>query len=422
MNGERVAGWPQSTLLLVGSCLPVLGAVLLAPVLPRMQAHFADVPGAAVLVPLSLTLPALVVAVLAPFAGLMADRFGRKPLLCLALMLYSVCGLLPLWLPSLPAIVASRAGIGLAEAAIMTACTTLMGDYYTGARRQRLFALQMVATSLSAALFMGIGGALGEQNWRTPFWLYASGVIFLPLVLRLLWEPRPGAAHAENALAGGSAWSGLQAFYLLAVIAGVSLFIVPIQGGFRLALLGVDNPAQIGATMAANQLGVVAGALSYRWLGQHTRRALLLAFLCAGAGGAWLALASSPLQVAAAVTLNGVGVGMMLPNLIGAIMARVPFAQRGRASGLFTASIFAGEFASPLAVLALTNGVAERLPMALLVVAIVQVAIGLCCLRLSLNSPAFAQGPVPDSVDQSTPATSATGPARSPRPGTHTPV
>jgi hypothetical protein len=44
-----------------------LGAVLLAPVLPRMQAHFSDVAGsAAALVPIVLTLPALVIALLAP--------------------------------------------------------------------------------------------------------------------------------------------------------------------------------------------------------------------------------------------------------------------------------------------------------------------------------------------------------------------
>jgi hypothetical protein len=36
------------SLLPAGSCLPVLGAVLLAPVLPRMQAHFSDVAGSAV--------------------------------------------------------------------------------------------------------------------------------------------------------------------------------------------------------------------------------------------------------------------------------------------------------------------------------------------------------------------------------------
>ena len=48
MNAERSAGLAQTLLLLAGSCLPVLGAVLLAPVLPSMQAHFADTPGAAV--------------------------------------------------------------------------------------------------------------------------------------------------------------------------------------------------------------------------------------------------------------------------------------------------------------------------------------------------------------------------------------
>jgi hypothetical protein len=84
-NASRQAGLAQSLLLLLGSCLPVLGAVLLAPVLPRMQVHFADVPGSAVLVPVVLTLPALMIALLAPFAGLIAaaerepgHRFRRR--------------------------------------------------------------------------------------------------------------------------------------------------------------------------------------------------------------------------------------------------------------------------------------------------------------------------------------------------------
>jgi hypothetical protein len=34
------------TLLMAGSCLPILGAVLIAPVLPKMQDHFASTPGA----------------------------------------------------------------------------------------------------------------------------------------------------------------------------------------------------------------------------------------------------------------------------------------------------------------------------------------------------------------------------------------
>lgn len=386
MRTERQAGLPQSLLLLLGSCLPVLGAVLLAPVLPRMQQHFAETPGATVLVPIALTLPALVIALLAPFAGIIADRVGRKPLLLVAMLLYTVCGMLPLWLDSLQAIVVSRAGIGVAEAAIMTCCTALMGDYYSGARRERLFALQMVATSLSAAVFMGVGGALGESGWRTPFALYVVGLVFLPLMAKYLWEPV--AQHVsetlEHTVHKPFPWTSLTPLYVLAVLAGMSLFIVPVQAGYLLNLLHVNAPQQIGMTMGANQLGVLAGALSFRLLSTMAgHRQLLLAFAMTGAGGLLMALADSHAMVIFAVLINGMGIGLMLPTLITWIMSQVDFTQRGRAAGLFTAAIFAGEFASPLVVLAITGGASRALPAALLVIAAVQLLVALACLGLS---------------------------------------
>lgn len=378
----RTAGARQSLLLLFGSCLPVLGAVLLAPVLPRMQAHFIDTPGAAVLVPVALTLPALVVALLAPFAGMIADRIGRKPLLLMAMLVYTVCGTLPLWLDSLQAIVLSRAGIGLAEAGIMTCCTALMGDYYRGGRRERLFALQMVATSLSAAVFMGVGGYLGQDSWRTPFTLYAVGLVFLPLMALWLWEPQ-----AERPAAGVPTpmpWHALLPLLGLALLAGLSLFIVPVQAGYLLNLLGVDAPAQIGMTMGGNQVGVVLGALSFRLIGR-TRPGwlLLLAFAMAGSGGLLMAAAGSQGVVSLAVFINGLGIGLMLPTLITRIMALVDFSQRGRASGLFTAAIFGGEFVSPLVVLMMTSGVSSALPTALAIVGGLQWLVALGCLRIS---------------------------------------
>ncbi|WP_256831511.1 MFS transporter [Pseudomonas sp. Pse1] len=381
---SRQAGWPQSLLLLLGSCLPVLGAVLLAPVLPRMQAHFAEVPGSAVLVPVVLTLPALVIALLAPFAGIIADRLGRKPLLLASMLLYVLCGVLPLWLESLPAIVLSRAGIGLAEAGIMTCCTTLMGDYYSGARRERLFALQMVATSLSAAVFIALGGFLGQNDWRTPFALYAVGLVFLPLMAWLLWEPQARVQSAQTMpVAARFPWRALAPLYGLSLLAGLSLFIVPVQAGYLLNLLHVDAPEQIGMTMGANQLGVLIGALSFRLLsGLRGQYLLLIAYVLAGLGGLLMANAQSHVQVVVAVTINGLGIGLMLPTLITWIMAQVSFHQRGRAAGCFTAAIFAGEFISPLVVLGITHGEAAVLPFALAIIGGLQLLVALVCLAL----------------------------------------
>lgn len=383
---NRQAGWAQSLLLLLGSCLPVLGAVLLAPVLPRMQAHFADVPGSAVLVPVVLTLPALMIALLAPFAGVIADRLGRKPLLLASMLLYVLCGVLPLWLDSLPAIVLSRAGIGLAEAGIMTCCTTLMGDYYSGAKRERLFALQMVATSLSAAVFIALGGFLGQDDWRTPFALYAVGLIFLPLMAWKLWEPqaRPQPELPTQPMPAGTfPWRALAPLYGLSLLAGLSLFIVPVQAGYLLNLLHVDAPEQIGMTMGANQLGVLIGALSFRlFSGMRGQYMLLIAYVLAGIGGLLMAGALTHVQVVVAVTINGLGIGLMLPTLITWIMAQVNFHQRGRAAGCFTAAIFAGEFISPLVVLGMTGGVVTALPHALAIVGGVQLLVAVFCLAV----------------------------------------
>ena len=86
--------------------------------------------------------------------------------------------------------------------------------------------------------------------------------------------------------------------------------------------------------------------------------------------------------VVLAVLINGLGVGLLLPTLITLVMQQVGFDQRGRATGGFTSAIFAGEFVSPLIVLALTAGVATQLPHALLLVAIGQLLLAPVCLSL----------------------------------------
>lgn len=381
-NAPRSAAWPQSSLLLFGSCLSVLAAVLIAPLLPAIQRDFADTPGAAVLVPLLISLPALMVALLAPFAGIIADRVARKPLLLVCLVLYTLFGLMPLWLDSLYLMVASRAGIGLAEAGIMTCCTTLIGDYYGGVRRQRLLALQMVATSLSAVIVITLGGFLGADGWRTPFVLYAVGLLLLPLAVWLLWEPRRDS-HAAGTQTGAFPYKALLPLYALTLLAGISLLMVPAQAGYLLGLLGVEKPELIGMTMGANQLAVVAGALSFRVLLRYRLDLLLLtAFALTGTGALLMAMASAHPAVVAAVIVNGLGIGLMLPTLITWIMAQVGAGWRGRATGGFTSAMFAGQFLSPLAILAVTGGALVALPKAIAVMGAVQLLIALACLAV----------------------------------------
>ena len=86
---------------------------------------------------------------------------------------YSIFGTAPLYLQSLGAIIGSRVLVGICEAAIMTCCTTLIADYWSGARPQLgtwVYAGARRGT-VEATVFLGVGGALGSAGWRTPFWL-----------------------------------------------------------------------------------------------------------------------------------------------------------------------------------------------------------------------------------------------------------
>ena len=344
------------TLLMAGSCLPILGAVLIAPVLPKMQDHFASVPGAKALVPLALTVPALALALLAPFAGVIVDRLGRKRLLIVATLLYAVFGTMPLWLDSLGAIIASRALVGVTEAAIMTCCTTLIGDYYSGHRRVKYLALQTMCASASATVFFVLGGAAGSAGWRVPFWVYAVSLVLAPLMATVLPNPVARAAADEPGAAAATRrsfrWRPLAGICALTFFGAMVFYTVPVEMAYLLDDLGVENTGVIGLTTAIASAATVGGAVTFARLKRSPDPMLpaVLAVCAVGFGVMFLA-GNTPLLVFGAV-VNCVGTGMLLPALLTSAMSRLAFEDRGRGTGLWMAAFFGGEFVCPLVLLA----------------------------------------------------------------------
>ncbi|WP_460071542.1 MFS transporter [Streptomyces sp. YKOK-I1] len=353
------------TLLMAGSCLPILGAVLIAPVLPKMQDHFASVPGAKALVPLALTVPALALALLAPFAGVIVDRLGRKRLLVVATVLYAAFGTAPLWLDSLGGIIASRALVGVTEAAIMTCCTTLIGDYYTGRRRVRYLALQTMCASASATVFFVLGGAAGSAGWRVPFWVYAVSLVLAPLMASALPGGTARAETGEDAEApAGSGepahafpWRRLAGVCTLTFFGAMVFYTVPVEMSYLLDDLGVANSGLIGLATAVASAATVGGAVAFARLKRSPEPMLPAVFaVCAAGFGVMFLAGSAPVLVVGAV-VNCVGTGMLLPALLTSAMSRLAFADRGRGTGLWTAAFFGGEFVCPLVLLAAQSAV-----------------------------------------------------------------
>jgi MFS family permease len=355
----RPAGRPQALVLLLSSCLAVLGAVLLAPVLPRIQDAFADTPGVEALTPIVLTAPALIIGLTAMIAGRIVDRIGRKRLLVGALVVYAFVGTAPLWLPSLQLIVASRVLLGLTEAAIMTCCTTLLADYFHGSQREKYFGLQVVFTTVAATGFFAVGGALGAANWRTPFWLYAVSLPLAVAAAKLIWQPAPRAqAAARTRKLPALPWRHFGAPVAVSLLGGLIFYVLIVQLSFKLDSIGVESTAVIGAASAIASLGTAVGGFLFgRWAKLGPAVLVPLAFALSGVGILGLGLASAVPAVIAFAVVTGFGNGLLLPSLLTWALGSLSFEQRGRGTGVWTSAFFIGQFVCPLVVLALTGAI-----------------------------------------------------------------
>lgn len=357
-NGTRQAGVLQASLLLAGSCMPVLGSVLITPVLPQLSAHFASTPGAAVLVPMIVAIPALMIAIFAPFAGRIVDRLGRKRILVIALIAYAIAGVAPAMLDGLVGILVTRALVGVFEAAIMTACTTLIVDYFEDEhRRNRYLGLQTVATTVAATVFIFLGGALGANGWQTPFWVYAAGILLAIPMAFVLWEPRraeaPGDAVAAPRMDLSMSRGALVGRLLVTAFGGMSFYVLVIQAPYLVVATGVpaDDSGKIGMVAGIASLATAIGGFTFaRVRGIRAGRLLPIAFGLQAVGMALVWLLPTFAGVVIGSVVASFGSGLLLPSLLTWVLATIGVAGRGLVTGWWTSAFFFGQFLSPILV------------------------------------------------------------------------
>src|SRR5512144_1869564 len=140
--------------------LPTLAIAALVPVLPDLFRTFAAVPHGELLVPMVLTVPALCVALFSWLLGYLTDRHGRRRVLLPSLLAFAIFGLGPILVHGLPAILATRFIVGIAEAGILTVGNSLMGDYFGGEERRRWLGRQTIVGPIAAIVYVAVGGTL----------------------------------------------------------------------------------------------------------------------------------------------------------------------------------------------------------------------------------------------------------------------
>jgi MFS family permease len=354
---ERKAGLAQGIVLVSVTWLAVVAAGVLAPVLPQMADHFAGAPMLGLMIGFVATIPALAVALFSVPIGQLSDRVGARRILVVGMSGYGLAGILPLWLDSLPAIVASRFLVGMFEAAVMTASTTLISLYFTGLQRDRWLAVQVASTNVMGVIVVLAGGFAGEHGWRAPFFAYAIAIVLLLPVLLVTYEPRraPKAEGGPLDAPPDRSWIRLVAIRCaLTFSVSVTVYTLIVQFGFLLVERGVTDPSTIGLGISFGAGGVALGSIANTaMLSISPRYRLSISYLLIASGLGIIALNAGFANMCVGALAAGLGAGCTVSTLLCITVADVPAALKGRATGAWTAAMFLGQFLNPPIFLAL---------------------------------------------------------------------
>lgn len=343
---------PQLQLVFGITLMVVLGVSTVFPVIPDIMRAFDRGPAEVGLIITVFTLPGIV---LAPLAGILADRYGRRAVLLPSLLVFGIFGGLCALAPGFYSLLALRFVQGLGAAALGVLATTLIGDLYRGRDLASAMGYNAAVLSIGTASYPALGGLLGMLGWRAPFLLHLSALPLAWLVARKLQvrpvernEPfltyiRSACRHMSTAATLGLFATTFATFILLY---GPVITFYPILLDQRFDALPVTigliiSSASLFAGSIASQLGRITAVIPEAWL---IRAGCLLYAACFALtpflDNKWLLLLP--------MALFGLAQGLTLPSMTTVLNRMAPSRYRAGFMAVYGTLLRLGQTVGPL--------------------------------------------------------------------------
>jgi MFS family permease len=219
-------------------------------------------------------------------AGYAADRWGRKRIIILSLIVWSAATLMTGLVSSFHEMLAARALMGVSEAFYIPAAVALIVEFHRDGTRSLATGLHL-SGAYAGAMLGGLGGWVATlHGWRFGFQVFGIvGVVYALIITALLKEPDteggqanglPGFAGTVRSLLGSN---GFLLLLLMSGIAGAAFWTIKnwLPAFFNLELHVDLTRAGIYGTMAFNAAAfagmLLASRISDRWsLSNHRAR------------------------------------------------------------------------------------------------------------------------------------------------------
>jgi predicted MFS family arabinose efflux permease len=333
--------------------MAMLGVASVTPAFPQISEQLTVTPQAVGLLISVFTLPG---AVLAPFLGVLADRYGRKRVLVPSLFLFGIAGFACGFARTFELLMGLRLLQGLGGAALGSMNVTIIGDLYQGPRRTTAFGYNASVLSVGTALYPAIGGALALIGWYMPFFLPVLAVPVGLFVLLVLQSPEPTVRTGLSEYLRSTLRMFRNREVLALFAAGIVTFILIygaylsylpflLEGSFGFSSLW------IGLVMATTSLATVVASF---YLGRLARaygegRLIKFGFMLYVVAFAAIPFADSIWGIIALILVFGAANGINIPSILTIVAGYPPAESRAAFMSVNGMALRLGQTLGPVA-------------------------------------------------------------------------
>ena len=330
-----------------------MGNSLVSPLLPDILDTFDRSAGSAGPLVAAASVPGIF---LAPIIGFAADRWGRRPILTMCLIIFGTGGVLTAIAPNFAVLVATRFLLGIGSAGLINLGVVLIGDHFDGEERTKWIGRNAAMLTVGLAIIPLVSGVIGEFfSWRVATVGYGFGFISAAYAWNTLRnEPTRSPQPLKSQLSGvGTAMKTpviattiLVGTISFAVVFGVFLTAMPnhletrfsMTSGWRGFMISV--PALSSALVGFN-LGRIRKRVNVRWALAASSSAWAIGMLFIG----WAQVI--PLLLLGTLCY-GLGEGALIPNLQEVAMSEAPQEHRGAVVATWVGFARLGQTIGPL--------------------------------------------------------------------------
>lgn len=287
------------------------------------------------------------------FASFLSKWIKTKTLLYIALVLYLIGGIGPMFCTSFTAILILRGFLGAGIGFFLPFTAGLIAHFFEGAERNAMFGLQSTAVAVGNIITSILAGVLATISWQFAFLIYGFAFISLLLVIFKLPEPErtKKAEVQEKSLTGK----------MLYVCVSIFLYAIIYFSFFGYLSFVIDsnklgNSATTGIAMMLMTLAsIIMGLLFAKILKLLKRYAMFVAIMVNALGFFFLSIASSLVLIFIGAALIGLGFGFLMPLSTMQVTDSVPKSAATFANGMFMTFINVGTAISPPILVAVGN-------------------------------------------------------------------